>query len=142
MLRLVSRYRDRPGEQWPGLFYRIVENRIKDLQRHRSVRQRVLARLPSLATESGSAGDPLERVADPAAVDPARALAGDAAMAALGEALATLPARQREAFALRALHELSVEAAASAMGVTAGSVKTHYSRALTALRAQLGEHWS
>jgi len=76
-----------------------------------------------------------------AAIDPAREASGDDAMSALQEALPGLPARQREAFVLRALHELSVEQTAQAMGVTSGSVKTHYSRAQAKLREQLKEHW-
>jgi len=46
MLRLVRQYAQRPASEWPGLFYRIVENRIRDVQRHRSGRQRVLGWLP------------------------------------------------------------------------------------------------
>ena len=38
MLQLVRRYSGRPGAEWRPLFYRILENRIRDLQRRRTVR--------------------------------------------------------------------------------------------------------
>lgn len=141
MLSLARRYADRPQEEWPGLFYRILENRIRDLQRHRGVRQRVLGWLPGFREDEETGADPMARARDAAAIDPARAVAGDEAMRSLYRALQSLPRRQRDAFVLRALHELSVDEAARTMGVTSGSVKTHYSRAVGKLRGQLQGHW-
>ncbi|WP_154766812.1 sigma-70 family RNA polymerase sigma factor [Nakamurella alba] len=53
------------------------------------------------------------------------------------EAVGALPERQREAVVLRIWLDLSERDAAAAMGVSAGSVKTHLSRALAALRPVL-----
>jgi RNA polymerase sigma factor (sigma-70 family) len=58
---------------------------------------------------------------------------------ALADALAKLPRRQREAIALRFLSDLSEADTATALGVSAGSVKTHVHRGLAALRDELGD---
>lgn len=57
---------------------------------------------------------------------------------ALVDAMARLPKRQREVVALRHLAGLSEAETAAALKVSAGSVKTHLSRGLTALRTRLG----
>lgn len=140
MLQLVRRYADRPAEEWRPLFHRILENRIRDQQRRRTVRGRVMAWLPWRGPEAEQEPDPVEQAPDPAP-GPVRQLEGDELVTALEAALGELPARQRQAFLLRNLEGLDVAATAAAMGCSEGSVKTHYFRALQALRARLGEFW-
>jgi RNA polymerase sigma-70 factor, ECF subfamily len=138
MLQLARRYAQRPAGEWRPLFYRILENRIRDLQRRRMVRGRVMALLPWRRGEEDEQPDPVAEAPDhsPGA---AEQLDGRAMLVKLEAALARLPARQREAFMLRNLEGLDVAATATAMGCSDGSVKTHYFRALQALKAQLGE---
>jgi RNA polymerase sigma-70 factor (ECF subfamily) len=141
MLRLAQSYADRSSEEWPPLFYRILQNGVRDAQRRRSVRKRYFGFLPGGARDDDAeVPDPLEQVHDPGP-GPGERLETGEAMERLELALATLPARQREAFLLRCLEGLDVAATATAMGCSEGSVKTHYFRALQALRAQLAEVW-
>jgi RNA polymerase sigma-70 factor (ECF subfamily) len=137
MLQLARAYANRPAEEWRPLFYRILENRIRDIQRRRTVRARVMAWLPFRA-DTEDEPDPL---ADAVSEEPlpAHRLEIDEAMEALEKALAMLPRRQRQAFLLRTLEGLDVAQTARAMGCSEGSVKTHYFRALQSLRAQLRE---
>jgi RNA polymerase sigma-70 factor (ECF subfamily) len=141
MLQLARAYADRPAEEWKPLFYRILENRIRDMQRRRTVRGRVIAWLPFRGDEEDEEPDPIAQAPsnDP---QPGRKLEIDEAMQALEQALGALPRRQQQVFLLRTLEGLDVADTAVAMGCSEGSVKTHYFRALQALRAQLGELWT
>ncbi len=141
MLRLAKHYATRPAEEWKPLFYRILGNCVRDAQRRRRTRGKVFAFMAWRHDDDGPDEDPIEQAPD-LAPQPVERVQADGAMAALEQALAALPARQRECFLLRTLEGLDVAATAEAMGCSEGSVKTHYFRALQALRLQLGEHWS
>lgn len=141
MLRLVNNYARRPSAEWPPLFYRILENCVRDVQRRRTVRARVLSWLPWHSADDEEFADPLEQAPDPAPQPPAQAQTAET-LQALEQALAALPPRQRQAFLLRNFEGFDVASTARAMGCSEGSVKTHYFRALQALRARLGEYWT
>lgn len=142
MLRLAEHYSTRPSEEWRPLFYRILYNGIRDIQRRHGVRRRFFGWLPGTSAHADEdAPDPIEQVPD-AGPEPSRQLEADEAMAELQRALQRLPARQLEAFSLRCLEGLDVAATAAAMGCSEGSVKTHYFRALQTLRGELAEVWT
>jgi RNA polymerase sigma-70 factor (ECF subfamily) len=138
MIRLVRHYRHRPSSEWPPLFYRILKNRIRDVQRRRAVRSRVLSFFGGTASEEPH--DPLAEAPAPRGDGPLERVTADDAMQALEKALAARPVRQREAFSLRNFEGLDVAQTAAAMGCTEGSVKTHYSRAVHRLREVLRDH--
>lgn len=140
-MRLAGRYGARAEHEWPALFHRILQNRIRDWQRRNILRSRIFGWLPGQFAGSRDA-DPFDATPDPGALDPARAAQTGAAMSALTDAVRALPGRQREVFLLRAVEELDVAQTAATLGISAGSVKTHYSRALNRLREELGDHWS
>jgi RNA polymerase sigma-70 factor (ECF subfamily) len=137
MMKLVQSYAARPVEEWRPLFYRILANGIRDMQRRRTVRGRIMAWLPVRVDED----EEFDPIAEAPSHDagPAKRLELDEAIGVLEVAVAGLPPRQQQAFLLRNLEGLDVNETASAMGCSEGSVKTHYFRALENLRAKLGE---
>jgi RNA polymerase sigma-70 factor (ECF subfamily) len=139
MLQLSARYASRPAAEWRPLFYRILENRIRDVQRRRSVRNRVMALLPWRSSDDEQiAPDPIAEAVD-TGPSPGTQLESDEILEALQQALEALPNRQRQAFLLRNFEGLDVAQTAQAMKCSEGSVKTHYFRALQALRGKLGD---
>lgn len=140
MIKLVRSYSGRPEEEWAPLFYRILQNGIRDWQRRRRVRNRVMVWFGRPAGDDAEY-DPVVLAPDPAARTPEEELQTAQAMTRLEGAMRALPDRQREAFMLRTFEGLGVAATALAMGCSEGSVKTHYSRAVHALRDRLGEYW-
>jgi RNA polymerase sigma-70 factor, ECF subfamily len=138
MMKLVQSYGSRGEDEWKPLFYRILSNRIRDMQRRRTVRGRIMAWLPTRDAEDD---DDVDLVAEASSPDPepARRLEIDEAIGVLETAIAELPPRQQQAFLLRNFEGLDVEETANAMGCSEGSVKTHYFRALGNLRARLGD---
>ncbi len=139
MIKLVRKYADKPEEQWAPLFYRILQNGIRDWHRRRAVRNRVMVWFGQGNADNDY--DPVAQAPDPAARRPEDSLGTEGAMNELAAALERLPPRQREAFMLRTFEGLDVAGTATAMGVSQGSVKTHYSRAVHTLRDALGEHY-
>jgi RNA polymerase sigma-70 factor, ECF subfamily len=139
MLQLARRYGQHPSDQWRPLFFRVLQNRIRDCLRRRKVRARLLGWLP-VSRDEENAPDPLEQVADDRP-QPLQHAVTDKAMQVLELALAALPARQQEAFMLRNFEGLDVAQTARAMGCSEGSAKTHYSRAVHSLRDRLGDVW-
>lgn len=140
MMTLARKYADKPTEQWRPLFYRILQNRITDFHRRQTVRGRLFA-LFEPNREDDEAPDPLAAAPGPEAQQPDLRMMLDGAVAELGDAVAGLPARQQQAFLLRVWEGMNVHDTARAMGCSEGSVKTHYSRAVHALRGQLEDHW-
>lgn len=93
-----------------------VVNRSRSVLRHRAVVEKYAPKgLPDApSAEAGAIGE-LER-------------------SAVIEALARLPARQREALVLRYYADLSEAEIAHTMGISRGAVKSHTARGMTALR--------
>ncbi len=144
MLKLAERYGDHPADEYPMLFQRILQNTIRDHYRRQKVRSFWTTLMSSLVPQQdGEDYDPLDTLQDESnesqPARPEEAMAQAQLLEAIEEALAKLPARQREAFLLRYWEEMDTAETAAAMGCSEGSVKTHCSRATHALSAILKE---
>ena len=143
MMKLVEKYAGKPAAELPMLFARILQNTIHDHFRRQKVRNTWTTLLSAFGKgdEKDDDFDPLETLQaksdSNAVVDPARQFEQAQVVGLIEQALARLPARQREAFLLRYWEELDVAEAAAAMGCSEGSVKTHCSRAVHALATML-----
>ncbi len=140
MTAFVSRYGNHPRDQWPPLFHRILQNRIRDWHRRRKGWSRWLVEWvhpPSNLEESAT--DPLQSIPDPCPHSPETALITEQSMERILKALEQLPIRQQQAFLLRVWEGFDVATTATAMGCSSGSVKTHLSRALNTLKGRIQE---
>jgi RNA polymerase sigma-70 factor (ECF subfamily) len=141
MLRLAEKYADRPAEELPLLFQRILQNVIRDYYRRQKVRSLWTTLLSSLqGKDEEEERDPLDTLnvtKEGMPGTPAEEVERAQVMAVIEEGLSGLPARQREAFLLRYWEQLDVTETAQVMGCSEGSVKTHCSRATHALAAFL-----
>lgn len=135
MIALSMRYASRPPAEWAPLFQTILQSRIMDWHRTRIRRGRWMTWLKP--SDDDPDADPLADIPEQASSDPALLLERARDMETVTAALADLPLRQQQAFMLRIWEGLDTAATAAAMGCGEGSVKTHLSRAMHALRARL-----
>ncbi|GJL77370.1 MAG: RNA polymerase sigma factor [Nitrospinaceae bacterium] len=137
----VRKYSQKPEEEWRPLFFRILQNKIRDWHRRNMIRKRWRIWFqPGEESEGEGFDNPLENFADSDKSSPENKIILGHSLKALESSLRRLPQRQQQAFLLRVWEEMSVRETAAAMGCSEGSVKTHYSRAVKTLRNLLEEH--
>lgn len=144
MLKLCESYGERPCAEWGPLFYRILHNSITDRHRPRGMNRlkRWLGRSQPTELESDNVpADTMDTLPSeqPGPQDELQAVQRSSR---ISEALSLLSVQQREVFLLRRWQGLSVRETASAMNIGEGSVKTHLSRAIAALKESLQEQES
>jgi RNA polymerase sigma-70 factor, ECF subfamily len=143
MIKLCTNYADKPLDELPLLFQRILSNTVLDWFRRQKTRNALFTNLGDFsALDSDGEFDLLEVIPHPAD-DGASESAEDwvdrlQTLEHIESAVMALPARQREAFLLRYWEEHDVAQTAAVMGCSEGSVKTHCSRAIQALSKTLG----
>lgn len=140
-MKLAEKYGDRPSEEWPMLFQRILQNTIRDYYRRSKVRSLWTTLLSSFSPNDDEEHDPLETMEVESGSytpnTPDGQLQQTQVLSIIEKEIKALPPRQREAFLMRYWEDMDVAETASAMGCSEGSVKTHCSRANHALAAAL-----
>lgn len=142
MIKLSVKYGDKPAEELPMLFQRILHNTLRDYYRRQKVRNAWVTLFSGMQSQHDDEEfDPLDVLEDDenqsAPVKPEQSLQQKQVVGLIEEALNNLPLRQREAFLLRYWEGLDTSETAKVMGCTEGSVKTHCSRATHALAVAL-----
>ena len=141
MMKLAEKYGDKPAYELPMLFTRILQNSILDHHRRQKVRNTWVSLFSSFQKDGEDDYDVLESLdsqddrRNESAQDEVQR---EQTMRLIEEAVSNLPERQRQAFILRYWEEMDLAETAEVMGCSEGSVKTHYFRALNAIRARLG----
>lgn len=136
MAKLAQNYAGKDAEEWPPLFYSILQTRIRDWQRRQTVRNRFRT---WFAWNEDEAEDALEQYPAADSSEPSTRLENAQFMTRLDQELSALPYRQQQVFLLRVWEGLDISQTAAAMQCSESSVKTHYARALQKLREQLEE---
>ena len=132
MMKLAERYASKPEMDWPKLFQRILQNRLRDWSRRKKVRRVIVW----WEQHQDYLEEPAELFASTRDT-PEELLATENMFERIQWQLSRLPIKQQQAFLLRVLWGYSVEEAADAMGCGTNTVKTHYQRAMQALRQNL-----
>jgi len=132
MIKLVTNYQDKPAKQWKPLFYKILQNKIRDWYRHQKVKNLLFFWKTDEVEEwppTSSDGSSLDT--------PEKNLTKDQQQSAALTHLKQLSPKQQQCFLLRSWEGLSVAETAIIMNCSQGSIKTHYFRAVTKLRAMM-----
>ena len=135
MIKLVKHYHAHSEDEWPPLFFKIVQRQITDFYRKQQRQKGVFSWFSSSEELAEDHHDTMTPMPD-------EVLEGEQALSETEHAVASLPARQQQVFLLRSLEGFSTKETADIMAISEGSVKTHYHRALTTLRNLLGEAFS
>ena len=142
MMKLAEHYGDKPTNELPMLFQRILSNCTLDYFRRQKTRNALFSNLSDF--ESASDDGDFDLLETFSAADSSQQVesAEDATRRAqvlreIEVEIKELPARQREAFLMRYWEDMDVAETAAAMGCSEGSVKTHCSRAVAALSKAL-----
>lgn len=134
MLKLVRHYRTRTAAEWPLLFQRILQHCLMDWHRQQARNRKWFWQQPN---DDVDAEDEMNQIVDEREQNPAELLVRASDINIVLKALENLPLRQRQTFMLRAWEGFDVKTTAQVMACSEGSVKTHYFRALQALRSEL-----
>jgi RNA polymerase sigma-70 factor (ECF subfamily) len=142
MMKLAEHYGDKPANELPLLFQRILSNCTLDWFRRQKTRRALFSNLSDFESlDDDGDFDLLEHVVSPTDARETESAEDTTRRAQvfyeIEEQIAALPGRQREAFLMRYWEEMDVAETAAAMGCSEGSVKTHCSRAVHALSKAL-----
>ncbi|MDR2333793.1 RNA polymerase sigma factor [Diaphorobacter ruginosibacter] len=144
MIKLAEHYGDKPINELPMLFQRILSNCTLDWFRRQKTRNALFTSMSDFESSNDESGDfdlleihsseGNDREETQSAEDLVRR---KQVLKEIENEIQELPTRQREAFLMRYWEEMDVAETAAAMGCSEGSVKTHCFRAIQTLSKAL-----
>ncbi|OTG87612.1 RNA polymerase sigma factor [Acinetobacter sp. ANC 4558] len=134
-IALHKSYSEKSTEEWYPLFYTILNSKLQDWRRKEARRNQPFSFFKKINLDD----DDIEQqnIVDDNTPNPYAFLDQEATAEEIQAAIAQLPVRQQQAFMLRAWEGFDVQTTAQIMNCSEGSVKTHYHRAIQALRSTL-----
>ena len=130
MLKLAEKYGDRPAEEFPMLFQRILQNTIRDFYRRSKVRSMWTTLLSAFTPDDDDDYDPLETLAadeDAGGMrTPESQLLQAQTLNIIDDEIKKLPTRQREALLMRYWEDMDVAETAAALRLTARAPPTRW----------------
>ncbi len=151
MISLVKAYSDKTSEEWKPLFYRILQNEIKNWAKKQSLISKwfftkkftgldvytndsnIDNNIDNHSQNDNVDGNGFENVSR-STHSPEQILENQQLSQQLLSVLSELPLKQQQCFLLRSWEGLSVKDTALAMKCSEGTVKTHMSRASAKLK--------
>lgn len=139
MIKLVQNYQTNPIGEYSSIFNTILHNCLVDFLRKENLNKKYFKDYSNDAEEENNYilfdsemfnNNFYDKSIEEKIIDKDK-------MQQIMDAIQNLPTRQSEAFLLRYFDELSIEETAKVMNCSQGSVKTHCSRAIIALKSIL-----
>lgn len=138
MLKLVENYSSKPVNELLFLFQRIITNNIIDWFRIQNTHGNIIKSINDFNIDEDSEDNFLESLESLSPSEtPFDIKNRHEVLSIIEEAIQTLPYRQRDAFVLRHIQDLSIQETALIMNCSDGSIKTHCSRAVATLSRYL-----
>lgn len=139
MIKLVQNYQSKPISEYSSIFNTILHNCLVDFLRKQNLNNKYIKDYGVDSEEDSQYvlfdsemfnNNFYDKSIEDKIIDRDK-------MQQIMDAIQNLPTRQSEAFLLRYFDELSIEETAKVMNCSQGSVKTHCSRAIIALKSIL-----
>jgi RNA polymerase sigma-70 factor (ECF subfamily) len=133
MITLAQKYVKKDSTEWTPLFFRILQNTIRDFYRREKVRSRWRVWFGSEQNDV----DLIETAPSGESDTPHQQVSNEQLLSNMEQGVRLLPLKQQQVFMLRIIDGMSIKESAKVMKITDGSIKTHLSRALKTLKVTL-----
>lgn len=138
MYKLIEKYAHKQPLDWKPLFFTILNSKITDYYRRNSIKDRIFFKSKAITTEGDYYLDWESYSATASGTsEPDAQFLQQRNIHELSRCIEQLSHRQKQAFMMRCWEGYSTQETANLMACSEGSVKTHYSRAISKLKNTL-----